>query len=72
MSAAVVDTAETASATTHPATVYFARQLQALAQANKVCMLDTGGIHRLTARRLYTLTPGHFVPDPTEQSPDLN
>lgn len=40
--------------------MYFARQLQALAQANKVRMLDTGEVHRLTVRRLYMLISDNY------------
>lgn len=52
MSAAVVDTAVIGSATPHPATVSFARRLQAVAQSNQVRMLDTCEIHRLDELRL--------------------
>lgn len=63
MSAAVVDTAEIGSATPHPATVSFARRLQAVAQSNQVRMLDTCEIHRLTARR-HRYYHGQYPPGP--------
>ncbi|MDV3133317.1 hypothetical protein [Mycobacterium sp. 29Ha] len=49
MNAPVAAAAETATAASHPATVYFGRQLH-----------------------LFGVPPEHFLPDPTEQSPDLH